>query len=163
MQNISKLAKILTPSITLALIGIAVLLLATYQEAFANNFTVAAVDVKPQNGLFAFPVSEFQDGKARHFNFRTSPNQSIRFFVIKSSDGVIRAAFDACEVCYRAKKGYAQQGNNMVCLNCNMKFKSVKVNEVTGGCNPSALRRTVKDGKVIIDQRDLLLGAKYFQ
>ncbi len=163
MQNFSKLAKILTPSTTLALIGIAVLLLATHQEAFANNFTVAAVDVKPQNGLFAFPVSEFQDGKARHFNFRMSPNQSIRFFVIKSSDGVIRAAFDACEVCYRAKKGYAQQGNNMICLNCGMKFKSVKVNEVTGGCNPSALRRTVKDGKVIIDQRDLLLGAKYFQ
>jgi len=141
----------------------AVLLLAAHQEAFANNFTVAAVDVKPQNGLFVFPVSEFQDGKARHFNFKISPNQSIRFFVIKSSDGVIRAAFDACEVCYRAKKGYAQQGDNMVCLNCGMKFKSVKVNEVTGGCNPSALKRTVKDGNVIISQQDLLVGAKYFQ
>ena len=163
MKNISKLARTLTPSITLALIGMAVLLLATHQEAFANNFTVAAVDVKPQNGLFAFPVSEFQDGKARHFNFKISPNQSIRFFVIKSSDGVIRAAFDACEVCYRAKKGYAQQGDNMVCLNCGMKFKSVKVNEVTGGCNPSALKRTVKDGNVIISQQDLLVGAKYFQ
>ena len=163
MKNISKLARILTPSITLALIGMAVLLLAAHQEAFANNFTVAAVDVKPQNGLFVFPVSEFQDGKARHFNFKISPNQSIRFFVIKSSDGVIRAAFDACEVCYRAKKGYAQQGDNMVCLNCGMKFKSVKVNEVTGGCNPSALKRTVKDGKVIINQQDLLVGEKYFQ
>ena len=163
MKNISKLARILTPSITLALIGMAVLLLAAHQEAFANNFTVAAVDVKPQNGLFAFPVSEFQDGKARHFNFKISPSQSIRFFVIKSSDGVIRAAFDACEVCYRAKKGYAQQGDNMVCLNCGMKFKSVKVNEVTGGCNPSALKRTVEDGKVIINQQDLLVGAKYFQ
>ena len=163
MKNISKLARILTPSITLALIGMAVLLLAAHQEAFANNFTVAAVDVKPQNGLFAFPVSEFQDGKARHFNFKISPSQSIRFFVIKSSDGVIRAAFDACEVCYRAKKGYAQQGDNMVCLNCGMKFKSVKVNEVTGGCNPSALKRTVKDGNVIISQQDLLVGAKYFQ
>ncbi|MEI6134448.1 MAG: DUF2318 domain-containing protein [Desulfomonile sp.] len=163
MKNISKLARILTPSITLALIGMAVLLLAAHQEAFANNFTVAAVDVKPQNGLFVFPVSEFQDGKARHFNFKISPNQSIRFFVIKSSDGVIRAAFDACEVCYRAKKGYAQQGDNMVCLNCGMKFKSVKVNEVTGGCNPSALKRTVKDGNVIISQQDLLVGAKYFQ
>ena len=163
MKNISKLARILTPSITLALIGMAVLLLAAHQEAFANNFTVAAVDVKPQNGLFSFPVSEFQDGKARHFNFKLSPSQSIRFFLIKSSDGVIRAAFDACEVCYRAKKGYAQQGDNMVCLNCGMKFKSVKVNEVTGGCNPSALKRTVKDGNVIINQQDLLVGAKYFQ
>lgn len=163
MKNISKSAKILTPSIILALIGVAVLLLATHQVAYANNFTVPAVDVQPQNGVFSFPVSEFQDGKARHFNFRISPNQSIRFFVIKSSDGVVRAAFDACEVCYRAKKGYAQQGDNMVCLNCGMKFKSVKVNEVTGGCNPSALKRTVQDGKVIINQQDLLVGAKYFQ
>ena len=163
MKNISKLVKILTPSITLALVGMSVVLLSTHQEAFAANFTVAAVDVQPQNGFFSFPVSDFQDGKARHFNFKISPNQSIRFFVIKSSDGVIRAAFDACEVCYRAKKGYAQQGDNMVCLNCGMKFKSVKVNEVTGGCNPSALKRTVKDGNVIISQQDLLVGAKYFQ
>lgn len=163
MQNISKSAKILTSSITLALIGMAVLLLVTHHVAFAANFTVPAVDVQSQNGVFSFPVSEFQDGKARHFNFKISPNQSIRFFVIKSSDGVIRAAFDACEVCYRAQKGYAQQGDNMVCLNCGMKFKSVKVNEVTGGCNPSPLKRTVKDGKVIINQQDLLVGAKYFQ
>lgn len=144
-------------------VGMVFILLTTSQFAFASNFTIPATTVQPQNGVFSFPVSEFQDGKARHFNFRVSPNQSIRFFIIKSSDGVVRAAFDACEVCYRAKKGYAQQGDFMVCLNCGMKFRSVKVNEVTGGCNPSALTRTVKDGKVIINQQDLLVGAKYFQ
>ena len=163
MKKLSNSSKMMTLSMTFLLIGLAFTPLMTADYAFAGNFTVPAVNAQPHNGFFSFPVSEFQDGRARHFSFQVSPNKTIRFFVIKSSDGVIRAAFDACEVCYRAQKGYVQQGDNMVCMNCGMKFKSVKVNEVTGGCNPSALRRTVKDGKVLISQQDMLVGAKYFQ
>ena len=89
----------------IAVIGI----LTTISVALAWNFTVPAVDVKPANGVFAFPVAAFQDGKAKHFEYKHSPNQVVRFFVVKSTDGVIRAAFDACEKCFRAKKGYVQQ------------------------------------------------------
>ncbi len=163
MKRIRALVKIATMSIVFMLIGLVVVPLITETNAVAGNFTVPAMDIQPSNGVFSFPASEFQDGRARHFSYKASPNQSIRFFVIKSSDGVIRAAFDACEVCYRAQKGYVQQGNNMICINCGQKFRSDKVNEVTGGCNPSALKRTIKDGKVSITQQDVLTGAKYFK
>ena len=123
----------------IAVIGI----LTTISVALAWNFTVPAVDVKPANGVFAFPVAAFQDGKAKHFEYKHSPNQVVRFFVVKSTDGVIRAAFDACEKCFRAKKGYVQQGDDMLCINCGLKFRTDKVNVVTGGCNPSALKRTI--------------------
>lgn len=132
-------------------------------SVFAWNFSVPATEVRPVNGAFEFPISSFQDGRARHFEYRHAPNQTVRFFVVRSTDGIIRAAFDACEVCYRSKKGYVQQGNDMVCINCGLKFRTDKVNEVKGGCNPSPLKRTLKENNVVITQRDVLTGLKYFQ
>jgi uncharacterized membrane protein len=131
--------------------------------ASAWNFTVPTQEVRPADGVFVFPVASFQDGKAKHFEYKPSPDQRIRFFVVKSTDGVIRAAFDACEVCWKAKKGYVQQGNDMICINCGLKFRTDKVNEVTGGCNPSALKRTVQGANVVISQQDVMSGLRYFQ
>ena len=53
----------------------------------------------------SFPTSLFDDGKARHFE-HVDGELTIRYFILKSSDGVIRAAFDACDVCWPAGKGY---------------------------------------------------------
>jgi uncharacterized membrane protein len=133
------------------------------QAALAWNFTVPAQQIKPVNGKFVFPAAAFDDGKAKHFEYDHSPNQRVRFFVVKSVDGVIRAAFDACEVCWKAKMGYKQDGNNMICIRCGLKFRTDKINEVHGGCNPSALRRTLEGGKVVITQQDVLEGLRYFQ
>ncbi len=133
------------------------------QSADAWNFTVPATEIQPTNGFFAFPESSFQDGKARHFQFKASPNQWIRFFVIKSVDGNIRAAFDACDVCFSAKKGYVQQGPNMVCINCGLKFRTDKINEVKGGCNPSPLNRKIQNGQVLVSLQDVMSGARFFQ
>lgn len=129
----------------------------------AWNFTVPAVEVKPQNGVFTLPQKAFADGKAKHFEYKHSPNQWVRFFVVKSSDGNIRAAFDACDVCWKQKKGYAQQGDFMVCINCGLKFRTDKVNEVKGGCNPSPLKRTLQGDNLIIAQQDVLSGQGFFQ
>ncbi len=131
--------------------------------AHAWNFTVPATDIQPVNGVFSFPESMFQDGKARHFQFKASPNLIIRFFVVKSVDGAVRAAFDACDVCFSSKKGYVQQGTNMVCINCGLKFRTDKINEVKGGCNPSPLPRKIQNGQVMISQQDVMSGARFFQ
>ncbi len=133
------------------------------QIAHAWNFTVPATEIQPTNAAFVFPESSFQDGKARHFQYKASPNLWIRFFVVKSVDGNIRAAFDACDVCFSAKKGYVQQGPNMVCINCGLKFRTDKVNEVRGGCNPSPLNRKIQNGQVMISLQDVMSGARFFQ
>jgi uncharacterized membrane protein len=135
----------------------------TPAHAQAWNFTVPAQQIKPVNGVFAFNAAAFDDGKARHFEYVHSPNQRVRFFVVKSVDGIIRAAFDACEVCWRAKKGYRQDGPNMTCINCGLKFRTDKINEVHGGCNPAGLPRTIQGDKVIISQQDVLQGLRFFQ
>ena len=109
----------------------------------------------------SFPATLFEDGKARHFQ-HVAGEFKIKYFVLKSSDGVIRAAFDACDVCWPAGKGYYQEGDHMVCRNCGRRFASVLVNEVKGGCNPAPLNRRVENGKVVIEVKDILEGRQYF-
>lgn len=109
----------------------------------------------------AFPLSLFEDGKARHFEHKDG-KITIRYFILKSSDGIVRAAFDACDVCWPAGKGYYQEGDNMVCRNCGRRFASVRINEVKGGCNPAPLNRSVENGKLVIQVKDILDGKQYF-
>lgn len=113
-----------------------------------------------------FPTALFADGKAKHFQYKveskSGKNLTVRYFILKSSDGVIRAAFDACDVCWPEGKGYFQKGDFMVCRNCGRRFASVRINEVQGGCNPVPLMREIHGDKVVIKVKDLLAGARYF-
>lgn len=110
----------------------------------------------------SYPVSRFADGKAAFFEYRTPDGMTVKYFILKSSDGVVRAAFDACDVCWPAGKGYEQKGNFMVCRNCGRQFASTRINDVTGGCNPAALTRRMEADKVIIEADDIVKGRKYF-
>jgi len=110
----------------------------------------------------SFPVSTFADGKARYYQYNAQNGMKIRYFILKSSDGIIRAAFDACDVCWQARKGYRQEGDNMVCNNCGQRFPSVKVNVIKGGCNPAPLNRTVVGDKLVIKVSDILEGGNQY-
>jgi uncharacterized membrane protein len=110
----------------------------------------------------SYSVSMFDNGKARHFEHKTSDGVTIKYFIMKSSDGVVRAAFDACDVCWREGKGYVQQDDVMVCRNCGRRFPSTKINVVTGGCNPGPLTRNIEGGKVVVKVEHILEGKRYF-
>jgi uncharacterized membrane protein len=109
-----------------------------------------------------YPVKTFQDGEARFYSYPAGDGVTIKYFVLKSSDGVIRAAFDACDVCFQEGKGYTQKGDFMVCKNCGRRFASIRVNEVQGGCNPAPLTREIRGDKVILQVKDILEGKSYF-
>jgi uncharacterized membrane protein len=108
------------------------------------------------------PVAELNDGSARFYTYDAA-GAEVRYFVLKSSDGELRAAFDACDVCYAQKRGYLQDGDEMVCNNCGRRFPSKDVNVVEGGCNPSPLDRRVEGDNLVIAAADLQAGARYFQ
>ena len=82
------------------------------------------------------PVATFDDGKAHYYEHKTG-DITIRYFVLKSADGVLRAAFDACDVCWPAGKGYAQDGDFMVC--CFSFFPAPSFNSFFSFGFPSAL------------------------
>ncbi|MBI5896957.1 MAG: DUF2318 domain-containing protein [Desulfobacterales bacterium] len=110
----------------------------------------------------SYPLSLFGDGKARHFEHKTADGLAIRYFILKSADGIVRAAFDACDVCWPENKGYAQDGGVLVCNNCGRRFASDRVNEVQGGCNPAPLTRKIKGDKLVLQVNDILQGKQYF-
>jgi Membrane iron-sulfur containing protein FtrD-like len=117
--------------------------------------------VEAKEGVVQFPLSTFDDYQA-HFYTYMNAGRPIEFFVLRSKDGVVRAAFNACDVCFPAKKGYHQEGDEMVCNNCGSRFPANKINEVRGGCNPSPLDRTVNGDTLTIKVDDILRGLDYF-
>jgi uncharacterized membrane protein len=147
--------------------GLAILVIAAAAFFMTRNNGVATVAANSSKAdvsgtSVSYPVELFADGEARHFSYKADDAITIQYFVLKSSDGVIRAAFDACDVCWPSGKGYQQSGDVMVCRNCGRKFASIKVNEVKGGCNPAPLNRKVEDGKVVLQINDILTGKQYF-
>jgi uncharacterized membrane protein len=107
------------------------------------------------------PLAQFDDGQARHFEHK-SGDLTVRYFVLKSADGVVRAAFDACDVCWPAGRGYVQEGDVMICRNCGRRFASIRINEVKGGCNPAPLRRAIDGDQLVIQVADIEAGSSYF-
>jgi uncharacterized membrane protein len=138
----------------LAFVGIAVLV-AARGGATVNDIATSGADFAADEALFA-------DGKARFYTYTTAAGQTIRFFVMKSADGIVRAAMDACVVCYRKRLGYRQDGDQMVCNKCGQSFASTRINEVTGGCNPIPLDRQVAGGRVSIRAAALETNAVHY-
>jgi uncharacterized membrane protein len=145
---------------TLAFTAFVVLVLSSQAFAFFGlGSRYEAIEAR--DGLVMIPISEVNDGDAHYYSFEAK-GREIRFFVLKSADGVIRAAFDACDVCYKERKGYDRAGETVVCNNCGQSFHSTMINEVKGGCNPAPLARKAEDGTLFIRASDIEQGARYF-
>lgn len=82
---------------------------------------------------------------------------SVRYFAVKDKQGNVHVAFDACDVCYEAKKGYKQNGDLMQCLNCGKTFSitSIGTENTAGGCWPSYLPMNIDGNDVVIKIADL--------
>lgn len=118
--------------------------------------------IKASGNAVSIPVNKIADGKARFYRFEDNGKQ-IAFFIVKAPDGSFRTALDACDVCYKEKKGYEQQGDKMNCKNCNQKFATNRIGpNSTGGCNPSFLPHQVSGGNLTISVADLKAGARFF-
>lgn len=115
----------------------------------------------PVNGRLEIPLADISDGKAHHFVVKADDGTEVKFFTLKSRDGVIRAAIDACDVCYRSGKGYAQDGDFMVCRNCGQRFASHLINVVKGGCNPAPLNRMIEGEKLVVAMADINTNSWY--
>jgi Membrane iron-sulfur containing protein FtrD-like len=92
-----------------------------------------------------------------------SGGTQVKFFVMKASDGKIRNAFDACQVCFSQKKGYHQEGDQIVCNNCGRRFDSALIGIERGGCNPVPFETTTSSGNLVIAATALQTGVTLFQ
>ncbi len=89
----------------------------------------------------------------------------VKFFAMMDDEGDVKTAFDACDVCYRSKKGYRQEGEYMVCNNCGNKYHMSGIgteNKAGGGCWPSYLPSKIEGDELILEKDDLFEGKYKF-
>ena len=111
-------------------------------------------------GAVSLLLSELS-AKAAFYKYTAASGKEVRFFAMRSSDGVYRAALDSCDVC-GGRLGYRQEGDDMVCNKCGNHFHSAQINEVRGGCNPVGLERKVAGDRLVIKSAELEQGSDYF-
>ncbi len=136
----------------------------------ANNFLVKEFNGKKgeavllENGEIKLTAVIFSDNQARFYNIKMPDERVIYFFVVKDKNGIYRAAANACQVCFSARKGFHQEGNEIVCDNCGNRYPIEKIATEKGGCNPAPINPnlTVKDGKLTIRQADLEQVLEFF-
>ncbi len=126
-----------------------------------GNSSTSYTQVAAENGDVKVPLSVLRGSAASYFVYNEG-GKEIKFFVLRASDGTVRAAFDACQACYHAKLGYRQSGNMLVCNNCGMGFKSTEVGNITGGCSPIPLKNSQDGTTLVVKAKDLEEGVKYF-
>ncbi len=139
------------------LLGVAV------ASAFALNFPSMGKyeKVKVSGGAATIQVASLADGKAHFFKIADG-GKEIVFFAVKAADGV-KTAFDACDSCFKSRKGYEQQGDKMNCKNCNQKFAINRLGpNATGGCNPGYLPHQITGNTISISLNDIKDGVRYF-
>lgn len=157
-------------TLVLAVILVALVAVAAYMVLGGSGEATPATSVTATNNdssgknadEIRIPLADLESGQAKFFDYTLSDNKPIRFFALKSKDGVYRAALDACDVCFHAKKGYHQEGDDMICNNCGLKFPTSKINDVAGGCNPVGLARTIENGNLVIKTSELESRGGYY-
>ena len=123
-------------------------------DKIQNSEIATPSDVISQTEV-SIPLSEI--GSNAKFYSYDSNGIEIRYFAVEGSDGNVHVAFDACDVCYDAKKGYRQNDDVMHCISCGKEFaiNGIGTDNTAGGCWPSFLPTNIDGENVLIDISDL--------
>jgi uncharacterized membrane protein len=125
-------------------------------------YNQSGTDTSGQNVVI--PLSDITDTNF-HFYSYDSGGVGIKYFVVKDASGNIHTAFDACDVCYAAKKGYRQVGDVAKCNNCGKTFAVIDIGtkNTAGGCWPGYLPHTIEGENIVIKSIDLETGKYRFE
>jgi len=124
--------------------------------------TQIASNTEFSGDVFEISLDEVSN-QLKKYDYTSSKGINVKFFAIKGSNGGVRTAFDACDVC-GGYKGYRQEGGDIVCNNCGRHFdiNGLGTQNKGYGCWPSYLSHKIESGKVIINTAELEAGAYRF-
>ena len=136
-------------SFSAALLCIAVILSLTTEFIYsrASAAPPPAQALAADGNIIRIPLANLSDSNL-HFYAAEVQNTSIRFLVIRKSDGSYATALDACQICGRI--GYRQDGSTVVCRNCGAAINIPSIGQ-PGGCNPVAFPSRVEAGSLVVD------------
>mgnify|MGYP000365489081 CR=1 FL=1 len=108
--------------------------------------------VAHEDGMVHIALSDLRPSKLNLYTFQGSA-ADVTFMVIKRDEDDIAVALNACGIC--PPRGYHQEGNVLICDNCNAPINMETVG-MPGGCNPIPLAASIVNGEVQITSADLL-------
>lgn len=127
-----------------------------------SNLPAEHAVVRSEGGEIKIPVPEVNDGKVHFFTYKES-GKRINFFVRTDGTGALSTYFDACFTCNKFRKGYRCEGTDLICNECNLKFRlSDEHWDNSQGCSPIALKSSIDNAFVRIKTADLEKGQKLF-
>lgn len=113
------------------------------------------------------PVSEITTTISRYsypYILSQTQKKDIEYIIVQAPNGEIKTCFNACDVCYKAHKGYSQTGTDLKCNNCGNKFKidELGISNKPGSCNPGFLPNKIEGDSIIINVSDLIKGEYFY-
>lgn len=140
--------------------------LATVLPLGAATYALGAGSYRPdpqvvmvmEDGMVHIPVADLTPGKLNLYTFQGT-EVDVTFMVIKRDEDDIAVALNACGIC--PPVGYHQEGNVLICDNCNAPINMETVG-MPGGCNPIPLAASLVNGDVQITSSDLLSAQATF-
>ncbi|MDD5022618.1 MAG: DUF2318 domain-containing protein [Candidatus ainarchaeum sp.] len=137
-------------------------------ESCSNNTTLLNQQILFANNTsseeyLSIPLSELSTNIKKYTY--VYDGVEIRYFAVLGSDGNTRTAFDACKACFYEKKGYYQEGSDVVCGNCGLHFEidSLGKDNLGGGCWPVHLESKVQGEHLLINKHALENGKYLFE
>ncbi len=117
--------------------------------------------VTSDSGLIKIPLSEVNKD-VKKYNY-DAQGTKVTYFAVKGSDGKVRTAFDACDVC-GGSQGYYQTGGDITCRKCGKVFRidGLGTKNKGYGCWPSFLSHEIKNDYVIIKTTEIAAGKHRF-
>lgn len=156
-------------SLPVILIAVAVLLMAAVlltQNAGRGPQTGGSEEVRviAEGESLVIPAGEVT-GDASFYPVEVDGTQ-MEVLAVRDSAGVIRTAYNTCQICYDSGRGYyVQSGSVLVCQNCGNRFTADQVEVQSGGCNPWPIfpqSKTVTDEAVCISYDELHRATEIF-
>jgi len=89
----------------------------------------------------------------------------MEIIAVTASDNTIRIALNRCERCYKFGKGYIQDGGDLICLQCSMRFNIDKIGIEKGGCAPISIpaeKRIITEDMIKISHEVLKTYIQWF-
>lgn len=113
-----------------------------------NNY----INLEASNGKIIIDTKDITN-VATYANYVVD-DVTIQFILVRGSDGVVRIAFNTCQVCNPSPNAYfVQKGDYFECQNSGAKFHIDDLGIISGGCNPTpVIKKTETENKIIIDK-----------
>src|SRR3990170_8110801 len=103
------------------------------------------------DGMVHVPVESLAPGQLNLYLYQGT-EVNVTFMVIKRDEDDIAVALNACGIC--PPRGYHQEGQTLICDNCNAPINMETVG-MPGGCNPIPFAASLGGGDVEIAAVDL--------